>query len=123
MQISWCFIATLLSGSALADYPAGPYATWDLCYKSCAEIKQCGNSNHVVCYTCIVIYTAITAALLFVADLPSDHSLSALSSKHVLIITKINCAAVPGEDLFSWVRDAPCGHCKGGKFIDIYLRT
>ena len=123
MQISWCSIAALLSGSALADCPAGPYTTWDLCYKGCAEVTRCGSSNYVVCYTCIVIYTAITAALLPVVDMPSDHSLSALSSKHVLIITKINCVTVPGEDLFLWVRDAPCGHCEGGKIIDIYLRT
>jgi hypothetical protein len=48
MHITWCFVAALLSGSALADCPNGPYKSGTLCAKSCWEEYRCGDNNHVV---------------------------------------------------------------------------
>jgi len=58
MRITLCFVAALLSGSAVADCPAGPYTTGSLCYKGCEGVNRCGDDNYVVCLISVIFYTA-----------------------------------------------------------------
>ncbi|CAI9629257.1 unnamed protein product [Alternaria burnsii] len=48
MYISWCFIAALLSSSALADCPNGPYSTNSECPGKCYGFQRCGDYNQVI---------------------------------------------------------------------------
>jgi hypothetical protein len=91
MHITSCFVAALLGGSALAACPAGPYDSGSLCSKSCSYNDRCatahnGWSNWRVRSVDVVIYTAITAATLSITKLRSNYSISALRSKHPLIV-------------------------------------
>jgi len=49
MKTISCLLAMLLSTTALASCPAGPYGSYTNCPSQCIGFQRCGDLNYVVC--------------------------------------------------------------------------
>lgn len=67
MKTISCLVAMLLSTTAFAACPAGPYKTLSKCEARCEGVERCGDLNYVVCwrYSYLVVDTAISVQFLY----------------------------------------------------------